>query len=151
MNATAATVYPPSFKGMPLAQRLANRTSIVSSGCWEWLGPKNRAGYGVISVRGHHTGVHRAAYELARGPIPAGMTIDHLCNNTCCVNPDHLAVATYRENNNRGTSPTAKNSRKTHCLHGHELKPRPDGTGRYCQACNTVRARGYRAKRRAFA
>lgn len=41
-------------------------------------------------------------YELLVGPIPEGLTIDHLCRNTMCVNPDHLEPVTHRENLMRG-------------------------------------------------
>jgi hypothetical protein len=134
---------------MPLEQRLANRTVIRPSGCWEWVGAKSGRGYGVISKDGRQVGAHRVAYELACGPIPEGLTIDHLCNNPPCVNPAHLRPATYQENNNRGSSPTAINSRKTRCLNGHPLVPRPDGAGRYCKVCDAERKRRRRARLRA--
>ncbi len=91
---------------------------------------------------------HRAAYELYVGPIPEGLTIDHLCRNTLCVNPAHLEAVTMRENILRGTGPSAQAARKTHCLRGH---PFDDGntlfraTGkRVCRACQRV----HREKRR---
>ncbi|MEW1705993.1 HNH endonuclease signature motif containing protein [Microbacterium sp. NPDC089190] len=45
---------------------------------------------------------HRKAWEQANGrPVPAGLTIDHLCFQTACVNPDHLEPVTQAENNRR--------------------------------------------------
>lgn len=41
---------------------------------------------------------HRFVYELLVGPIPAGLTIDHLCRVTSCVRPDHLEPVTNAEN-----------------------------------------------------
>jgi hypothetical protein len=41
---------------------------------------------------------HRAFYEEARGPIPDGMQLDHLCGNRACVNPDHLEPVSGVEN-----------------------------------------------------
>jgi len=58
-----------------------------------------RKGYGRFTVRtGRAVTAHRYAYEMAFGPIPDGMTIDHLCNNTLCVNPGHLEPVTLLEN-----------------------------------------------------
>jgi hypothetical protein len=64
---------------------------------------------------------HRVAWELMRGPIPRGMTIDHLCRMPLCVNPSHLEVVTLKENVLRGFGSPAMNARKTHCLKGHPL------------------------------
>jgi hypothetical protein len=52
---------------------------------------------------------HRVAYELAYGEIPDGMVVDHRCWNPRCVNPDHLRLAT-RKQNNENLSQVPKNS-----------------------------------------
>jgi hypothetical protein len=84
-------------------------------GCWLWLGAKVvSAGGGLYgrysrSAEGYyadgnqkHMLAHRYAYELHKGRIPAGMTVDHflepqgLCTTLCC-NPDHLRLATLSE------------------------------------------------------
>lgn len=43
-------------------------------------------------------GAHRLAYMRAKGAIPRGFHIDHLCRVTNCVNPDHLEAVTPGEN-----------------------------------------------------
>lgn len=89
--------------------------------CWAWTGYVNNTGYGHYG-RGEHAGLaHRLAYEFQRGPIPEGLTLDHLCRNRLCVNPDHLEPVTAYENFRRGNAPAAKNLRKSHCLNGHPL------------------------------
>ncbi len=49
--------------------------------CWPWTGAL-RNGYGQIATntpdRRGTSYAHRISYELAHGPIPAGLTIDHL-------------------------------------------------------------------------
>lgn len=78
------------------------------TGCWEWLGPTNAAGYGKISLwdsearKKSSAYVHRVSYEEFVGPIPEGMTLDHLCCNRACVNFDHLEPVTLEENARRG-------------------------------------------------
>jgi hypothetical protein len=74
-------------------------------GCWMWLGARSKAGYGRFAignksagVPGIYTSAHRITYQVLRGPIPAGLTIDHLCRVTSCVKPDHLEPCTLAEN-----------------------------------------------------
>lgn len=62
--------------------------------CWNWVAAKDRGGYGNFQ----NLRAHRVAYELSLGPIPAGMYIDHICHNTACVKPDHLRLATAKQN-----------------------------------------------------
>ena len=71
--------------------------------CWEWVGTRTVEGYGKVTMgRDNNKPVmmqaHRASYETHIGPIPDGMTIDHLCANRGCVNPLHLEVVTMKEN-----------------------------------------------------
>lgn len=65
--------------------------------CWPWLGRKD-AGYGRFNVGGgKKVTAHRFAYELMRGPIPAGKDLLHSCLTRCC-NPAHLRPGTDLEN-----------------------------------------------------
>ena len=92
----------------------------LHSQCWEWQGYLQR-GYGEISINGENIKAHRASYEIFIGKIPDGLVIDHLCRNPRCVNPTHLEPVTLEENTKRGFWPPSVNSRKTHCIRGHEL------------------------------
>lgn len=105
----------------PWATRFWSKV-IKTDYCWTWIGSKNNRGYGTTHLDGGKTYyAHRASYEIAKGQIPEGLCLDHLCRNTLCVNPDHLEAVTMRENCLRGFSVPAINARKTHCRKGHEL------------------------------
>jgi hypothetical protein len=111
------------------------------AGGWEWTGYSGPRGYG-------HTGqgdAHRQAYEGLVGPVPAGLQLDHLCQNTLCVNPDHLQPVTAQENQHRSHSVSGRNRRKRECPNGHaytsENTYTPPTGGRACRACARVQWR----------
>lgn len=123
----------------------------ASAECWLWLGT-TRNGYGQIHVGQYHLSAHRLAYELLIGPIPDGLTLDHLCRVTRCVNPSHLEPVTDRVNILRGNAPPSRNARKSHCLRGHlfdeaNTRIRPNGA-RICRACHLETQRQWRLRRR---
>ena len=66
--------------------------------CWLWLGKKSTADYGYVQFDGSIVGAHRYSWELANGKIPSGTVIDHLCHIRSCVNPEHLRVASHKQN-----------------------------------------------------
>lgn len=121
-----------------------------TEGCWLWTAAKID-GYGRFSpVSGQVVCAHRWSYEHHVGPIPEGLTIDHLCRVRNCVNPDHMEPVTLLENLSRIPP-------RTHCPRGHAYDevntyytaPHPR-TGRRtacCRACNRATARAARARR----
>lgn len=84
---------------------IAARTRVTDAGCWEWQAARNPAGYGQVQYQNVLYLAHRFSYEAHRGAIDPELTIDHLCRNTCCVNPGHLEVVTRSENSRRAWTP----------------------------------------------
>lgn len=114
-----------------------------SSGCWFWTASTNRNGYGRFSpTRRVSIGAHRFSYELAFGPIPDGLVIDHLCGQRACVRPEHLEAVTALENIRRAKPSVVLNI----CKRGHEFTPentRVTKVGyRQCRTCGRMRNRG---------
>jgi hypothetical protein len=66
--------------------------------CMLWKGGKSSAGYGYYTVNKKNWRVHRLSYYLAHNQIDDKLVIRHLCNNKLCVNPEHLAEGTQKEN-----------------------------------------------------
>lgn len=111
----------------------------IISGCWNWVGAKDKDGYGIFSIEGKGKRAHRVSYEHWNGTLSNSLTIDHLCRNTSCVNPEHLQQVTIRINLLRGNTFQAKNAAKTHCPQGHpyagdNLYLKSDGA-RLCLIC----------------
>lgn len=117
--------------------------------CWLWMASLNDGGYGTFHAGAgrHIVSAYRWAWEDANGPVPPGLTLDHLCRVRACVNPDHLEPVTRGENTMRGDTLSSRNAAKTHCPRGHAydaantyiLPSRP--TARYCRACQRDRRR----------
>jgi hypothetical protein len=135
------------FEKMPLENQFWSKVEI-SGDCWFWRGARNWAGYGVFKFGKTNTPAHRVAYRLIKGQIPKGKTLDHLCRNRGCVNPDHLEPATMRENLLRSEETLAsRNLAKTHCAHGHPLsggnlleRTKNGHPIRICRECNRIKA-----------
>lgn len=85
--------------------------------CLLWTGSVHGQGYGWVSWENRGWLTHRLFWTLLVGPIPEGMTLDHVkerCHSKLCVKIDHLEVVTRGENTSRYYRGV------THCKAGHE-------------------------------
>lgn len=142
---------------LPISQELADllaprimRTTTRIGRCW--LRNENyrqKTGYTYISRAANgekkHYLAHRIVYVHYFGPIPEGLTIDHLCEQRACVNPKHLRAVTLRQNVLRSAgNPFAINARRKDCSRGHGVREE----GKKCPKCLSEQARERRLKRK---
>lgn len=116
--------------------------------CWLWTAARSTAGYGRVQWKGRLQQAHRVAYEMAYGPIPDGLDLDHLCRNRACVRPTHLDPVTRQVNLLRGETVPAALVSRTECRHGHKFTPENTymwRNARYCVTCR--KAASLRRKR----
>lgn len=93
------------------------------------------------------TTAHRAAWTYANGRIPDGATVDHVCKEKRCVNPDHLRILSNYENARRTNG---RDWPIGECANGHpnsESYLQPSGRRR-CLPCNRAAQARYRARQR---
>ena len=92
---------PNQYTALPVDQRFWSRVVAGPNECLLWVGAINSEGYGSFQVSGRTGGAHRWAWTMFEGPIPDGMTLDHLCCVPLCMNTDHMEVVTNQENAGR--------------------------------------------------
>ena len=144
----------PQRKMQPITDRFWQKVDKnTTSGCWEWRSSIRGNGYGAFFThlqpegRKCH-GAHRYSWGLFNGCIPKGLWVLHKCDNRICVNPDHLFLGDRIENMKdcaaKGRVKTIGQSRKTHCINGHEFTEentrRDKNNHRRCKTC----AKAYR-------
>lgn len=101
-------------EGLSNQQRI-EKYRVVVGDCWEsTLSPGKT--YPYLKINGKNVSLHRAAYEVYVGPIPAGKLVLHHCDNPRCHRPSHLYAGTHADNNrdvvarSRANPPGSRNS-----------------------------------------
>tara|TARA_B100002019_G_scaffold144761_1_gene124829 strand:- start:209 stop:628 length:420 start_codon:yes stop_codon:yes gene_type:complete len=70
---------------------------IKTKDCHFWTASKTKQGYGMFSYEGKSIPAHRFAYMAYVGNIEENKIVHQSCNNTYCVNPEHLYLTTKSE------------------------------------------------------
>lgn len=125
---------------------IAKRMTVTSGGCWEWVGSHTADGYSNMTFEGKSVHLHRMMCFIFNGPID-GLDVHHKCENPGCFNPHHLTAITRRDHtvNLTPNSTSFKNTRATHCPHGHKYnltntRVLKNGN-RACRECHLLRSR----------
>lgn len=173
-----AAHYQQQLRGVPLfainSTRRRNgsppRTEFVEQPCSEWglskglttpcrifVGPRDRGGYGSVTIGHTSIGAHLYVWERDVGPVPDDLEIDHVCRVRPCINTDHMRTVTHQVNvtENVVGSFWMLNAAKTHCIKGHAFtlantRLRKAG-GRACRECQRLAQAEYRLRQKGIA
>lgn len=142
---------PRIYTRRPLIDRVFDHVTDVG-GHWIWTGSTGSSGYGKIQAGGSQREdllVHRVTWGYFRGPIPAGLVLDHLdeCLDILCCNP-----FTCLEPVTQAVNRARQASRRLACDAGHVYTPEStritkDGK-RECRICHAGRVRAARQRQK---
>jgi hypothetical protein len=149
----------PELTDAQYIEKFKAKCVATDRGCWVWQGwcaPSKgmkgpNTGYPATSCRNKPIRINRWMLEATQRRMVAGEFACHKCDNTRCINPDHLYIGTHQQNmndmNGKGRNGFAS---KTHCKWGHEFTPenteardtkKGPGRGRSCKRCHIINCR----------
>lgn len=115
-------------------------STITQDGCLLWTGSVKDNGYGQTCWHRRTVTAHRVAWQMIHGPIPDGLCVMHTCDVRACVNPAHLRLGTFGDNNrdtvakgrhrnqhSRASSDTASDAPHTDPTAAHTATPTMGG------------------------
>lgn len=141
--------------------QILGHTQTTKSGCLVWIGSCQLSGrqrnVPYPSIR-HGSKIwrgNRLVWTLVNGEIPKGICVLHRCDNTKCLNPEHLFLGTHSDNmQDKIQKGRDHNKKKTHCRNGHPFSGENliiriwDNNKRACRICMRSHWRKHDALRR---
>jgi len=131
----------------------------ANTGCWNWTGAARggRLKYGMIVRNGHPIAAARFAWMMHHGrDWPARKLALHTCDNSVCVNPEHIEPGTQKKNIADCVARDRHfQASKTHCKSGHDLtgsnlvlKKIARGVTRVCAQCRRDHVKAFYERKR---
>lgn len=98
--------WPVNIREAILVKCAPSRDPYMGIPCLLWMGNRGKNDRPLMDKNLTEFGgqlVYRATYQLEYGLLDDGLTIDHLCGKTLCIEPCHLRPQTVAENSAGGT------------------------------------------------
>jgi len=87
---------PTALERKKRLKHLLANTKKDQNGCLIWQGYA-KDGAGISTVFNYNDKTHRHVYRLAIGRIKKNINILRICNNSLCINPEHLSPITHKD------------------------------------------------------